>query len=167
MTPQAKDLHGFFIHLEERLDYLNLIFALAILASMIAFSFFVNKWLKKRHNDFQALRNENAAKHPDAFECPPPADLKFPDGTIVTIYDERMCVRLGATRMENVRSLVGHFESADDNLLPNGVNDIPITEDDLIYLKTRMDRQFVEVLESGIDDDAGFIVFRWTTNDGG
>ena len=155
------------IHLEERLDYLNLIFALAILASMIAFSFFVNQWLQKRHNDFQALRNENAAKYPDAFECPPPADLKFPDGTIATIYDERTRVRLGATRMENVRSLVGHFESADDNLLPNGVNDIPITEDDLIYLKTRMDRQFVEMLESGIDDDAGFIVFRWTTNDGG
>ena len=115
---------------------------------------------KLRH----AVRTANLAKHPGVFEKPAVTDIGDTDIHAVELYDCDLCDYLGETSFSNIEWLVNYLAGVHEDCLPNGINDIPFSIDDIEQIKefvaAKPDDQFLQLLEPFVAA-RHMITIRW------
>ncbi len=151
---------------------IDLIFlvVVTVLVSFRLLSYAVSSFRDRRNRKFEELRNRNAAMYPGVFNRTPPEIHELQNIELVNVYDERLRVKLGTTRAQNILNLVRLFAGSEAELHPVGSNDIPFVNEDAQFIRAKhrslIDSDFLEMLEQGIHaNDAGVVIIRWLPHD--
>ena len=145
---------------------------IGIALCLLVIAFIGYRWITaaKQNRLRNLLRSANLAKHPAIFDKPALTDIAHREIQTVDLYDCDLYDYLGETSFGNIEWLVNYLAGIHEDCLPNGINDIPFSIDDIDqineFVVAKPDGQFLELLEPFLSA-RHMVIIRWVPKNGG